>query len=438
MTGKRRLQNRRIDWLLWILIFHVAEEFIVRAFAEADGSVSNLRAYKAMNNAILAAKHQIQDAASHGSEDPVKMAGNSAKVKSAKDSTVEYEVMLPEEGSDNITCSCQAGRFKAMCWHVAAVLLRKGASENLLLRHMGVQLGSKSGGYQQLMHGMSAAAAAAAADAAIAVAAGLATSCEESSIEDEPAMTVDEPARAEDEARAGAEADARVPGPSAQLASQSQRKSARSEAEAALAKLAAVGRTWSDNDSNWKWLALATNKALEDVDRMVSNARVSGLEKSNSCPTFLTNADAPADFSLKRKKTMLEECALKRKAANAVAGALPFVPLSLPVKPRSELQAIQAKNKQLGIVSAASAPVAAMQRSNSAPQLPRERASPVAPDVGGCPSSNYAATAEPLQVSSSIPLHRMQATQSPSRRPAHTARSSRVKSRPSRFRDGAS
>ena len=409
----------------------------MRAFAQANGSVSNLKAFRAMNSAILAAKGHMQDAASRGAMDPVKMGGNSAKVRSAKDSAVEYDVMLPEDGSDNITCTCQAGRFKAMCWHVAAVLLRKGASENLLLRHMGVQLGSNSGGYQRLMHEMSAAAAAAAAavaGAAVAVAAGPAISCENSSMEDQHATTVEEPARAEDEA----EADAGEPGPSMQLASQSERKSARSKAEAALAKLAAIGRTWSDNDRNWEWLALATNKALEDVNRMVNNARVSGLEKCNSCPTFLTSADAPADFSLKRKKSMLEQCAQKRKAANAKAGALPFVPLSLPVKPRSELQAIQAKNKQLGIVSAASAPFATMQRSNSAPQLPTERASPVGPDVGGCPSGSCAATAEPLQVSSNVPLHRMQANQIPSRRPGQEVRSSRVKSRPSRFRDGAS
>lgn len=312
---------------------------------------------------------------------------------------------------------------------------------------MGVQLGSKGGGYQQLLHGMSAeaaaaAATAAAADAAVALADSPATSCENSSIEDEPAMTVDELVRAEDEARTGAEADGGDAGPSVQLASQSERTySKRSKAEAAVAKLAAKlaagQQTWSDNDSNWDWLTLATNRALEDVDRMVSNARVSGLEKSNSCPTFVTNADAPADFSLKRKKTMLEQCALKRKTASAIAGALPFVPLSLPAKPRSELQAIQARNEQLRVVSAASAPVAAMQRINSAPQLPAERASPVVPDVGGSPSSSCAG-AEPPRVCSIVPLHRMQATESPPRRPANTVRSSRVKSRPSRFRDGAS
>ena len=171
-----------------------------------------------------------------------------------------------------------------MCWHVAVVLLEKGASENLLLRHMGIQLGSQSGGYRQLMHGMSAAAAAAAAAAPAAVAAvpvagsmanapaTFSQGCETDSMEDEPA-------RSEDQARASAEAHAGEPEPSVQLVSHTG-KSARQEAEEALAKLAAVGQTWSDdNDTNWKWLSLATKKALEDVDSMLCNTRVSGLEK---------------------------------------------------------------------------------------------------------------------------------------------------------------
>ena len=73
--------------------YQVAEEFTVRAFAQAGGSASNLKAYKAMNSAILAAKRQIQNAASHGTQNPVKMAGeHSATVKSAKDSSTEYDI----------------------------------------------------------------------------------------------------------------------------------------------------------------------------------------------------------------------------------------------------------------------------------------------------------------------------------------------------------
>ena len=194
----------------------MAEEFTVRAFAQAGGSAS-LKAYKAMNSAILAAKRQIQNAASHGTQNPVKMAGeHSATVKSAKDCNTEYDVQLPEDASDNITCTCQAGRFKLMCWHVAAVLLEKGASENLLLRHMGIQLGSQSGGYRQLMHGMSAAAAAAApaAVAAVPMAGSVANAPATSSQGCENDSMEDEPARSEDQARASAEAQAGEPEPS--------------------------------------------------------------------------------------------------------------------------------------------------------------------------------------------------------------------------------
>ena len=133
---------------------------------------------------------------------------------------------------------------------------------------------------------------------------------------------------------------------------------------------------------------------------------------------------------------MLEECALKRKAASAAKAALPFVPLSIPVKPRSELQAIQAKNKQLGVVSTTSAHAAAMQRSNSAPQLPSIRAVPVAPNLGRGSSSRCAAVGEPLHVASNIRLHNTHANQILPES-LQIVRSSRVKSKPSRFKDGS-
>lgn len=111
---------------------------------------------------------------------------------------------------------------------------------------------------------------------------------------------------------------------------------------------------------------------MEDLERILSNASISdlaGLERSSSCPDFVSNADAPPGFSLKRKTSQLEQCVLKRKAAaGASEAAQPFMPLSAPNKKTNVRAEIQARNVQLRVVSSASA----LQRSSSAPQLPVE------------------------------------------------------------------
>ena len=427
LTGKRRLQNRRIDWLLWILVSQVTEAFTVRAFAQADGAVSNLKAHKAMNTALLRAKSQP--------DDTVTMVGDhAAKVKSATDGNVEYDVTLPQDGSDQITCSCQAGRFNAICWHTVKVLQRKGATDNLLLRHMGIQLGSKMGGYQILMQAVAAVAAAALADH------DSSQVDANPSMDDAAAMT-DDAAPMMEHQEAGDEgltSESDGAGISAQDARRQPRMTARCNAEAALARLAACGQAWPDDSPNWQWLALAANKAFEEVERMVSNARITGLQKSNSLPAYFPNAAAPADNSLKRKKTKLEECALRMQAA--ANAALPFMPLSVPRKPQTVLQEIRAKNSLLGVVSSAPTAAAAMERANSAPEpLVVGRASPVAPSQGA-PEAGSSTGAMELQKHRSEPLVK-QASVSLLRSAGAIAsahgRSKRAATRPSRFRDGA-
>ena len=137
-----------------MLCQHVAEEFTVRTAAQADGAVSNLQAHRAMNSAILQARSQPDHAV-------IMVNAHHARVKSASDESQEYDVQLPLDIAREVTCNCQAGHFRKMCWHVAKVLMLKGASDKLLLRHMGILLGSDQGGYHALEVAMAAAAAAA-------------------------------------------------------------------------------------------------------------------------------------------------------------------------------------------------------------------------------------------------------------------------------------
>ena len=62
LLGKRRLINRRVDWLLWVLTTEVAEEFAIRATAQREGFQSNLKAHSAMNATICKAKEQSASA----------------------------------------------------------------------------------------------------------------------------------------------------------------------------------------------------------------------------------------------------------------------------------------------------------------------------------------------------------------------------------------
>lgn len=386
--------------------------------------MSNLKAHKAMNSALLRANGQPDDS--------VTMVGDhAAKVKSATNGNVEYDVTLPQDGSDQITCSCQAGRFSATCWHTVKVLQRKGATDNLLLRHMGIQLGSKMGGYQILMQAVAAAAVADQDSSRVDA---------NPSMDDAAAMTDDAAPMMEHQEAGdgGLTSESDGAGISAHDARRQPRMSARRDAESALARLAACAQAWPDDSLDWQWLALAANKAVEEVERMVSNARITGLQKSNSLPAYFPNAAAPADNSLKRKKTKLEECALRMQAA--ANAAQPFMPLSIPRKPETVLQEIRAKNRQLGVISSAPASAADMERANSAPEpLVVSRASPAAPSLGA-PEAGSSADAMELQRHRSEPLVN-QASVSLLRSAGATAsahcRSKRAATRPSRFRDGA-
>ena len=301
-----------------------------------------------MNSAILQARSQPDHAV-------IMVNAHHARVKSASDESQDYDVQLPLDIAREVTCNCQAGHFRKMCRHVAKVLMLKGASDKLLLRHMGILLGSDQGGYHALEVAM--AAAAAAADTATAAA-------ESAAAEGSPAMT---PPAAQEELHnedgSPDEADPADAAPSAAGASQSQ--SIRSRGEAAYARLGASSKHWEDDSPNWRWLALVSDKATEELNRMVSTTTPMVLEKSNSCPTPLTNTDAPAENSLKRKKSWLENAAA-RKLASRATRAQPFLVQAAHRKPRSELEDIQTRNKQQGIVST----LAAMQRLSSAPQLP--------------------------------------------------------------------
>lgn len=252
------------------------------------------------------------------------------------------------------------------------------------------------GGYQILMQAVAAAAVADQDSSLVDV---------DPSMDDAAAMTGDAaPMMEHQEARDGgltSEADGAGIS-SSQDARRQPQMSARCDAKAALARLAVCGQAWPDDSLDWQWLALAADKAVEEVERMVSNARITGLQKRSSLPAQFPNGAAPADNSLKRKKTKLEECFLRMQAA--ANAAQPFMPLSVSWKPQTVLQEIRAKNKQLGVISSAPAPATAMERANSAPELlVVSRASPAAPSLGA-PEAGSSAGVMELQIQRSEPL----------------------------------
>ena len=270
LIGRRRLVNRRIDWLLYLLTTAVADQYLLRLEAQAVGRHLNIKQYAAMNAALLKAKGEKDDMVS--TEDK-----HTANVQSRSDGQL-YTVSLPQDASTKMpTCTCQAGVHRRMCWHVAKVLQLLGCSEHAMLRHMGLFIGSDQGGYWQLR---------------------AATDREQHASSDAPQPgTQQQPVSGVNDAEQPSSSAQRPQGAqtAAPCGSSPHVKTAthhKKEALQALSKLAACKDEWSDDSPNWRWLTVAVNQATISLHDMCSKTTLESLERSSSSADFAVNADA--------------------------------------------------------------------------------------------------------------------------------------------------
>ncbi len=239
MSGRRRLTNRRIDWLLWILHSKVAEAYQLRVDDQALGATKNLKAYHSLKRAIERASAQPDSA--------VTLAGGEAVVKSASSAGLVHSVQLSVDSDQQPRCSCTAGRKGISCWHVVKVLQSLGASNNQLLRYMGTLLGAIGGGFAGLQAAMSRTAQSAAESEPLED-----TSPELGSGADQPGGPADE---------SGDTTNALLPEPGSSSAAAAHNElhsgSSRQLAEAALAELSAMTSSWPEDSKLWGFMLVA-------------------------------------------------------------------------------------------------------------------------------------------------------------------------------------
>ena len=232
-----------------------------------------------------------------------------------------------------------------MCWHVAKVLRLQGSSEHALLRHMGLFVGSKQGGYWQLK----------AATEGKCMPPQMPCSRAHSSIQ-----------RATSAMLCSSPKDHSVhqqPQPCASSQQVKHLHSTRRRHWKRWAVFVACKNGWSEDSPNWRWLTVAAKQATNDLHDMCSKTTLDSLKRSSSSPAFATNAEALPGNNLKRQLSYVDLPG-RRKAAkqplSRFAQALPFVGVWLTQpKPQIELESIRLKNKQLGVQPAAGAGEAA-------------------------------------------------------------------------------
>ena len=130
-----------------------------------------------------------------------------------------------------------------MCWHVAKVLRLQGSSEHALLRHIGLSVGSKQGGFWRLK--------AATEREVHASPDALEKGAQQHSVSN-VTNAVQQPQRAQ-----------RAPAATPRASSQQVKTAAQHKKEAlkALAIFIACKDEWSVDNPDWRWLTVAANKA---------------------------------------------------------------------------------------------------------------------------------------------------------------------------------
>ena len=290
-------------------------------------------------------------------------------------------VLLPHDRHTELRCDCRAGFMKRLCWHIPKVLLAKGALEQQLLRYMGLQMVSLSEGVHNVINAMHEEAGVTDSPAK-----GAALQSERP-----PELTPAQPQPSDASLQqaayeSGSEEHAHAEPSSSQAPAVVSHKR---EAQALIARCAAMGQAWPNESPNWRYLALAAKTMLQQAQSMINTADSYGLEGSNSCPDFQQAPNSSAGKYLKRCKDKLEKAAgLRRaaakRAASAAGGATmyPFLKPTKSKKPSSELEDIQQATRQLGIWPAAPAEDPRLPGYSSAP-MPLTATLPAATEASG-------------------------------------------------------
>ncbi len=246
LSGRRRLTNRRIDWLLWILHTKVAEYYQFRMQEQDLGVQKNLQSYRSIKNAITKADSQPDTS--------VTVVGGEAQVTSATAAGVTHKLQLTEERGPQ--CTCPAGNVGKICWHVVKVLLHLGASKNQLLWYLGTLDGAVGGGFKGLQSAMDGSWEAGSSGGGGETVASAALP-EVPAVLSSDHMELDGASDPTDSS-----IECALTKPSAEVRGRS-----KAAAQSAVAALTNMSLSWEDDSPNWKFLLVAARHAKDKVER---------------------------------------------------------------------------------------------------------------------------------------------------------------------------
>lgn len=288
----------------------INQKYMLRQHVKQEGHKRNRVAYEVVRAGILKA-NSVDDSM-------VISAGPGISYVRSLSTAGQHQVSHDLTASSEASCTCRARRTQHVCWHIIKSLLLAGASEDQLLKRLGIYWGSKFGGYSALYETVRAAAAvdSAAADSNETPQ----PPQQECTINDRAAQGDDAPQACAGVAdagpsRAGNDAPATRSFSGAPGVTCGERGATREKALAAVDRLRAASDAWSDDSDNWQRLYFHAEQALHDLQRGLAQA-----SPSNSAPggnVLLPNPNAPAGYGLKRLPDFLEGKGGKRRRGKA-------------------------------------------------------------------------------------------------------------------------
>jgi hypothetical protein len=315
---KRRLSSRRADWTLHIIYDVVNQKYLLRQHEKNGGHKKNRAAYDLVCAGILKAK-------SAAGCSVTSLNRSISSIQSFSTPGLTHTVSYHLTDGKDATCTCQARRTNHVCWHIIKCLLLAGASEDQLLKRLGIYWGSKYGGYSTL-HASMASATAAASALALTITMQHPLTDGDCSLRDVTALAASKGPQLADAGPPAAQqaavdgisrvqncASSNSASPSASCVSQ--RVATREMALAAVDRLRDASVCWPENSENWQRLYFHAEQALVNVQKGIAQASIP--VRGGSSTVLLSNPKAPEGNGLKRLPDFLEGKRVKKKAIKA-------------------------------------------------------------------------------------------------------------------------
>ena len=293
----------------------INQKYMLRQHVKQEGLKRNSAAFEVVRAGILKA-NSVADS-------KVTSVGPGVSSVQSLSTSGHHRVSHALTGSNEATCTCRARCTAHVCWHIIKCLLLAGASEDQLLKRLGIFWGSRFGGYSALYEAMRPAAGtdSGLADTTETVQpSGTCTAIDRTAQAEDAGQACDSPAdvrKTSDGDEASAERSHTGAAPATAPFSAAHRPVTPEKALEAVERLKAASAAWPRDSENWQRLYFHAEQAHHDLQRGIAQAAVSGCGPAGG--VLLPNPNAPEGNGLKRLPDFLER-KRGRKRRKAVEG----------------------------------------------------------------------------------------------------------------------